>query len=263
MNTRALPFWRYDNSSMEIIFDPWSSQEHAIVNHGSKQFEWARNIHNAIVEGYANEPALFPDWEGKTIFLVGRGQSQPDGALLAERRPGPVIFLNHAADCDFRHPGDYMMCLDSAVEDAFKGDQSGLTLITFPGINTSMIKKRWDAVKWFTFWPKAPLLDWMREAFPELPVYTECLCVATTALHLAAMHKPRRIVCIGWDFEGGGEDYKKLAMASNAMARFVSERGIEIINTSSGGLFGVLNNGDRVAWIKRKTLERVLEEEEQ
>lgn len=247
--TIAVPYWDDDQS---YVFDPWASREHAKVIHDHGHTRWAESIFDNWQAGNFSKPANF-DWSGKTVYIVGRGISLKWAVrhLNKKKRKGPMIALNHACmeeELDFKED-DYVMVVDDRAEDTITRDVSGLNLIGCPNIKKSFLEKGWGEIFGYTLWPNAPLDNFMRRLFPDLPQLNETMSVSVCAMHLAALSGAKRIVFVAHDHsvESGGLNFSwgkgfstktnlylaRLSQAMAVMAYYITQHTeCEIVNCS-------------------------------
>lgn len=274
----AASYWPDDE---HWVFDPWASRVGANNIHNHCHTTWARSIMLNKREGKLTNPAIF-DWKGKTIYIVGRGKSLSDNIEALNRRSGDeiAVFMNQsflAEGIEFKEQ-DFVCCMDSNVLKTVPADAAkGKKLIACVTVCPELIGYDWEAVYGFTLWPSAPLNDLMRDEFPCLPQVNECLGIAVSAMHLAAMNGAARIVLVGQDCTSDNGEvaipldgkvvraenyYMQLAQAMGCMAYFIHKRtGCEIINTSTDKLvgFNVINQSHGfMPWIQFDTLDNVV-----
>lgn len=258
--SKCIAYWIEPTSgAAQVVFDPWGARDQAINTHSGMHTEWAENIHENHKRGNLLEPAVFPEWKGKTVVLAGRGPSLKESARYLEEAQVPTVFLNHAYLDAEVWPDSWVATIDSCFKtvrtDAEK--VKGLGLISMPGISTEIVEDYpWRERRGFTFWNVAPLNDWMRRMYPGHPELIECASVSVSALHLMALSGVRRVVCVGWDFCGSGDDARtpdingdivttsfhhlRASQAATFFARILGQHSeMEIINASGRGLFGL------------------------
>lgn len=263
------------------LFDPWASNRGAGNIHNHCHTHWARSILHNLRNGKIESPAIF-DWRGKTVYIVGRGESLKENVEALNRRPDEsiAIFLNHAfkeEGIEFRQQ-DFVCCMDSHVINTISaGDAQGKNLIACVTVCPEILAYPWSAIYGFTLWPEAPLNDLMREEFPDLPAINECLGIAVSAMHLAAANGAARIVLVGQDCTDANgkktvelpngavradEYYIQLAQALGLMAYFAYRRTeCEIVNTSRNRLVGFNVINPRLGfmpWVKFNSLDAVV-----
>lgn len=253
--TVASPFW---NDGKSYIFDPWSDREGATVIHDHGHTRWAEAIFDNWQAENFKKPATF-DWSDKTVYIVGRGESLDWATkhLNKKKRTGVALVLNHAC-CNDKlkmKDQDYAMVVDDRANSTIHGDVSGLSLIGCPNLNEEFMNKGWKDTYGFTLWPNAPLNNFMRKLYPDLPQLNEMMSVSTCAMHLAAINGAKRIVLVGHDHtdEAGSLKFSwsskkavktnpylaRLSQALSVMAFYIQRHtGIEVINCSKVPMVG-------------------------
>jgi hypothetical protein len=258
----------------KLLFDPWSPIEGSYTNHAHRQTERVEHIHDNAVAGNFLHSDM-PDFGGGTVYLFGRGPSLTANADILKHRDAPAIFLNHSTGLLRPCQGDFVMLIDPQSEVPYVSKD--VSLIATPAMPRSVVEAGWGHIFGVNMREPAPINDWAKRLFPNLPLVSECLSVAVSAIHYAALCGANRLVCCGMDFccysvqetfdESldtiglGGEvvasepHYKWTAMACAFMAMFaLKHTGMETVNASGRGLFGVNvheNKGNLFDWVEQ------------
>jgi len=321
--TTATIIWRQkDNSS--IIYDPWCSNERAQVMHGHYHTSWARNIHFSWMGGFFNEllrkfddfktldeakkwiedkakaylignkdlftkPATF-DWKDKVVYIVGRGESSKKNVevLNSVKRKNPAIFISSAYTVTPPQPDDFIFIADNRILALGHASYNGAInnpLISFPGIDQSIVRDKWNGVYGFVPWTRSPVNDFMREIFPHLPPTLDILSSAVMATHLACLNNAKAVVFIGMDHTVKGakpdmiktkdihgnkcktiQGYFEMQTAICQFAGFARFHcKTRFINATGAGILGVnyFSEPEKeklFPWIEQTNVEKVLEE---
>ena len=283
---------QYWDDDCHWMFDPWASREKALNIHGPEHMAWAERMFDNWQQRNCHLPAAF-NWKDETVYLVGRGVSLPDAipALNSSARQGRAIFLNSAyAHLDVHcKEQDFAMSFEAKISrnEEMKKRSWGMNFITAPIMAPEVFAWDWRCVFNFTFWNDAPLNNFMRKLFPDLPQLVECLGVSCSALHLAALNGAKKIILVGQDNAHLASDeepedsvkgmrlpdgriitahqyYAQIAMANTILAFFVHKRtGAQIVNCSGIPLVGMDLFGAEgltpVPWMTCDKLENHLE----
>ena len=286
--TTATIIWRQkDNSS--IIYDPWCSNERAQVMHGHYHTSWARNIFFSHKDGIFDKAATF-DWKDKVVYIIGRGASSKKNVevLNSVKRKNPAIFISSAYTVTPPQPDDFIFIADNRIlapgHAAYNGAINN-PLISFPGIDQSIVRDKWNGVYGFVPWTRSPVNDFMREIFPHLPPTLDILCSAVMATHLSCLNNAKAVIFIGMDhtIKGSHKDliktkdihgnkcktiqgYFEMQTAICQFAGFARFHcKTRFINATGAGILGVnyFSEPEKeklFSWIEQTNVEKVLEE---
>lgn len=286
---RCVAYWTEASPSGgvegRILFDPWTPLNGSYVVHDHRHTERVPHIHANHLAGVLSH-GVMPDLSGGAVFLLGRGASLALNAEALASRHSPAIYMNHAALSDHPKPGDFVMMIDPNTI-AMPG-RKDMSLICTPAIPTDVISSGWGKVYGANMREPAPINDWAKSLFPNLPEVAECLSVNVSAIHYAALCGAKAVICCGMDFctsqpnpdaptaifggvksLDGSEVYSEMhylhvAMASAFMGMLAkSHTGMRIINVSGRGLFGMnvhKNDGALFDWVEQMDILDALRE---
>lgn len=201
--TIAVQIWKRPNGQVSILYDPWCKNDRAQIIHGHYHTSWARNIYYNKVENIISKPAIFPEWEGKTLYLVGRGSSMQKNLmqLNSVERENPAVFISSAYCRADLQENDCVFIADSRILATGHAEYIGAIdrpLITFPGLDISITKDKWRGVYGFIPWTQSPLNNFMRELWDDsFPRTLDILCSAVMMSHLACINKVKNVVFMG------------------------------------------------------------------